>query len=43
VPRDEPTDDGDGLGGTVPYLAAGFAALAAALVAGFVWYRRRLP
>ena len=28
---------------TVVYVAGGLAALAAALVAGFLWYRRRLP
>jgi hypothetical protein len=28
---------------TVLYVTGGFAALAAALVAGFLWYRRRLP
>jgi hypothetical protein len=42
VARDEPAG-GDGLGGTTAYVAAGFAALVAALVAGFAWYRRRLP
>jgi LPXTG-motif cell wall-anchored protein len=26
-----------------PYVAAGLGALALALIAGFFWYRRRLP
>jgi uncharacterized membrane protein len=34
---------GEGDSGTVLYVLGGFAALAAALVAGFLWYRRRLP
>jgi hypothetical protein len=33
-------DDGSD---TVPYVVGGLATLAAALVAGFLWYRRRLP
>ncbi len=33
---------GDGVGTTL-YVAAGFAVLAAALVGGFLIYRRRLP
>jgi hypothetical protein len=31
------------VGATAGYVAGGLAALAAALVAGFLWYRRRLP
>ncbi len=30
-------------GSTAPYLAAAFGALALAMLAGFLWYRRRLP
>ena len=35
-------DDGSGLG-TSAYVGGGFALLTAALAAGFLWYRRRLP
>jgi energy-coupling factor transport system substrate-specific component len=36
-------DDNGGDDSTLPWLIAGFTALAAALGGGFVWYRRRLP
>jgi uncharacterized membrane protein len=38
-----PTPDDGGDDSTLPWLIAGFTALAAALGGGFVWYRRRLP
>jgi len=37
------TPSSDGGSGTVLFVVGGFAALAAALTAGFLWYRRRLP
>ena len=39
---DAPSGD-DGGPGTTAYVAAGFGVLVTALVAGFFWYRRRLP
>jgi energy-coupling factor transport system substrate-specific component len=36
-------DETDDSSSTAPYVIAGLGALAAALAAGFVWYRRRLP
>jgi hypothetical protein len=38
-----PVPPDDDSGATVPLLIVGFTALAAALVGGFLWYRRRLP
>jgi hypothetical protein len=45
VPEPTPRLDGDddASSSTGPYVIAGLGALAAALAAGFVWYRRRLP
>jgi energy-coupling factor transport system substrate-specific component len=48
LPASAPISDGDasqsdGGGATAAYVAGGLAALAAALAAGFLWYRRRLP
>jgi energy-coupling factor transport system substrate-specific component len=39
---DAPSGD-DGGAGTTAYVAVGFGVLVTALVAGFFWYRRRLP
>ena len=39
--RAAPPPDGDSR--TAAYVAGGLAALALALAAGFLWYRRRLP
>ena len=43
APAAAATDDGDGGLGTSAYVGGGFALLTAALVGGFLWYRRRLP
>lgn len=44
VPRGDGFTGEDGRdSATLPYVAGGFAVLAAVLAGGFVWYRRRLP
>jgi energy-coupling factor transport system substrate-specific component len=43
VAADPAAAAGDGDSETVLYVLGGFAALAAGLAAGFLWYRRRLP
>ena len=41
--REDTSDGGKSGGEEITYVAAGFGLLIAALAAGFLWYRRRLP